>query len=92
MKAKHILYECGICSCYHPWDFGGDCRDDANRYGAPEEYEEQHKLAIGSVEVRSMEEREAADNVREGGNAGHRPGDYDSGSAYHYTDPKGWRW
>ena len=24
-------YECGICGSIHPWDFGGDCRDDSNR-------------------------------------------------------------
>ena len=24
--------ECGGCSCYHPPKFGGDCRDDANRW------------------------------------------------------------
>jgi len=24
--------ECGGCDCWHPADFGGDCRDDANRW------------------------------------------------------------
>lgn len=26
------LVACGICGCYHPEGFTGDCRDDANRY------------------------------------------------------------
>lgn len=25
-------YECGICGCYHPADWDGDCRDDSNRF------------------------------------------------------------
>lgn len=25
-------YECGICGCWHPLDWDGDCRDDANRF------------------------------------------------------------
>jgi hypothetical protein len=24
--------ECGCCSCYHPPEFTGDCRDDSNRW------------------------------------------------------------
>jgi hypothetical protein len=59
---KLILYECGICSCYHPWKWDGDCREDGKRFGTPEEY----ALLLGvnplSVEVRSMEDRIAADN------------------------------
>ena len=26
-----MFYECGICDSIHPWDWNGDCRDDANR-------------------------------------------------------------
>ncbi len=59
---KHILYECGICSCYHPWKWSGDCRDDANRYGSPEEYAEHYSLTSWDIEVRSMEDRLAADD------------------------------
>ena len=29
MKPRY--YECGICDQIHPWDWDGDCRDDANR-------------------------------------------------------------
>ena len=60
-RNSHILYECGICSCWHPWSFSGDCRDDANRYNSPEEYEEAMHIPRGSCEVRLMEERVAAD-------------------------------
>ena len=55
-----ILYECGICDCYHPWDWTGDCRDDANRYGSPEDYAAQH-VSVYYVEVRPMAERLKAD-------------------------------
>lgn len=59
---RTILYECGICGCYHPWDWSGDCRDDANRYGAPEDYAEKHGIEdSSSIEVRSMDERVEAD-------------------------------
>lgn len=33
-------YECGICSCYHPADWDGDCRDDANRYADADDFDE----------------------------------------------------
>lgn len=52
---EHIIYECGICSCYHPWEFDGDCRDDTNRIADPDEYAKQ--LGVPDVEVRSMEDR-----------------------------------
>jgi hypothetical protein len=28
------FYDCGICGCYHPVNWDGDCRDDANRFSA----------------------------------------------------------
>ena len=34
---RYIIYECGICDCYHPWDWSGDCRDNDNRF-SPDEY------------------------------------------------------
>ena len=58
---EHIIYECGSCGCYHPWDWDGDCREDAYRYGSPEEYVEYHRLDAYTVEVRSMDERVQAD-------------------------------
>lgn len=58
MKAmRTIIYECGICGSYHPWDWDGDCREDANRYPGPEEYAEQHGLNERDVEVMTWEER-----------------------------------
>lgn len=30
------FYECGICNCYHPAEWDGDCRDDDNRYAMDE--------------------------------------------------------
>lgn len=56
-----ILYECGICGSYHPWSFDGDCRDDANRYGSPEEYARKLHRSVYRIEVRSMDDRIAAD-------------------------------
>ena len=58
---KHVLYECGICGSCHPWDWLGDCRDDANRYAGPEDYAEQYGVTDLRVEVRSMNDRVAAD-------------------------------
>ena len=54
------IYECGGCGCYHPWEWQGDCRDDANRFGAPEDYEAKFPQHA-PVEVRSMDDRLVAD-------------------------------
>ena len=54
-----VIYECGICSCYHPWEFSGDCRDDRNRIADPDEHAK--KLSVPDVEVRSWEDRCSAD-------------------------------
>lgn len=35
------VYECGCCNCWHPIHWSGDCRDDANRFGSPEEASEE---------------------------------------------------
>ncbi len=56
---KQIIYECGICDCYHPWNWDGDCREDKNRFGSPSEYAEEQQIADTDVEVRSWEERNA---------------------------------
>lgn len=44
-------YECGICSAHHPWEFDGDCREDASRVSDPP----------GDAAVFSWEDRLAAD-------------------------------
>ncbi len=58
---QHILYECGICDCFHPWNWNGDCRDNENSYGSPEDYAERFSLDELTIEVRSMDERVDAD-------------------------------
>lgn len=58
---EHVIYECGICSCYHPWGWDGDCRDDGNRFDSLEDYASAHRVTVYEVEVRSMEERVKAD-------------------------------
>lgn len=48
------IKQCGSCNCYHPFGFSGDCRDDENRYAAPEDAQERHPgvpildLSVGS--------------------------------------------
>jgi hypothetical protein len=59
---KIIIYECGICSAYHPWEFDGDCRDDSNRIADPDEYAAKLGINVLDVEVRSMTERVDADS------------------------------
>lgn len=65
-QPQHILYECGICSALHPWDWAGDCRDDEARYGSVEDYCERtgsSEFLYGqlNIEIRSMTERVEAD-------------------------------
>lgn len=55
------LYECDICLYMHPWNWNGDCRDDANRYASTDEYAERHGVSEGSIDVMPMEERLRAD-------------------------------
>ena len=52
-----VLYECGICDCLHPWNFTGDCRDDANRYADAEDYAERNHLSVFAITVFSWEDR-----------------------------------
>lgn len=61
MDNEHVLYECGICSCYHQWGWNGDCRQDAYRYGSPEEYAKSKGIGVNHVEVREMAERVRGD-------------------------------
>jgi hypothetical protein len=62
---EHVIYECGICDCLHPWDWDGDCREDANRFGAPEDYAERRGVDINDVEVRSWDDRMESDNTED---------------------------
>lgn len=64
-KPKQALYECGICDCLHPWNFDGDCRDDSNRFGAPEEYAEKIGVAEDEIEIMLWEQRTENDSRTE---------------------------
>lgn len=57
----HVLYECGICDELHPWDFDGDCRDDANRFGNEDDYAHARNVPVQDVEVREWSDRQCAD-------------------------------
>jgi hypothetical protein len=45
------LYHCGCCNCYHRVWFGGDCRDDAERFACPEDAAERLGISPFDVEV-----------------------------------------
>lgn len=62
-KPELVLYECGICDCYHRWSFDGDCRQDSARFGAPEQYAELIGVSPFDIEVRSWDERLEADRT-----------------------------
>lgn len=57
---RYIIYECGICSCYHPWHWSGDCREDYQRF-QPEEFAARIGVYPWDLEIRTMEERVKAD-------------------------------
>ena len=59
-----IIYKCA-CGAYHSWDFTGDCWDDGNRYGSPEDYAHRNKLDVDDIEIRSAAERELANDSDE---------------------------
>lgn len=64
--ATATFYECGICGHIHPWEWDGDCRDDANRLTL-NELDDQY--GENGYELRSMADRLAADLGRtRGGN------------------------
>lgn len=59
MTTKPRYYDCEICGGIHPWEFNGDCRDDANRFTA-EALDTKH--GQHDYELLPMDERVAADN------------------------------
>lgn len=61
MVERLIIYECDICGGYHPWNWDGDCREDAHRWNSPEEYADAKGVMSVTVEVRTMDERVEAD-------------------------------
>ncbi len=58
----HTLYECGICSSLHRWEFDGDCREDSERFGDSSDYAKLYSIPDQNVSVLSWEDRENADN------------------------------
>lgn len=58
---KHRLYECGCCDSLHPWNWNGDCREDAHRYADEQDYAERNRVSVWDVEVLSMSDRVEAD-------------------------------
>jgi hypothetical protein len=53
MSATNKFYECGICDCIHPWEWDGDCREDAARLSLDD--------IPDDAQLFSMEERVEAD-------------------------------
>ncbi len=39
------FYECGICSCIHPWDWDGDCRENAARFNLEDMMDDDELLS-----------------------------------------------
>lgn len=54
--SRPIIYECGICNCFHPWEWEGDCRDDDNRF-ASDEYAERLGIDEEDLDIRTWDER-----------------------------------
>jgi hypothetical protein len=69
---EHILYKCGICGWLHPWEWDGDCREDAYRVPDTGSYAAIFQVPIQDILVRShvlsevegMEERVEEDRQR----------------------------
>ena len=55
---QHTLVDCGCCASMHPIEFGGDCRDDENRYGDAEDYATRNHVNLAHVEVIDNEDEE----------------------------------
>lgn len=56
-----VIYRCGICECCHPWNWNGDCREDANRYADAEDFAARNRVPVSEVEEREWEDRVEAD-------------------------------
>lgn len=56
------FYRCGCCGCFHPVNWDGDCRDDANRF-APDQLDEKYD---GDWEEVDMYDDWREDDIYEG--------------------------
>ena len=55
-EAKPVYYDCEICGYFHPINWNGDCRDDANRFS----YDQlDAKHGVNGYEILTLEEFEA---------------------------------
>ena len=59
-NGKITIYECSICDCCHPWNWSGDCREDAARF-FPDELAEKLGIDEDDIEIHSMDDRVAED-------------------------------
>ncbi len=57
---KHYLAECGCCGGFHPFEFLGDCRDNANRYNDEQEYATRNGVPLENIEISPTDDAEAA--------------------------------
>jgi hypothetical protein len=61
---KHIIYKCGYCGNYHPWEFNGDCNDYQNSFRSPEEYAVTRigfDARLSDITVRTQDDRDYED-------------------------------
>ena len=58
-----IIYECSSCGAYHPWSFDGDCQDDNNKYGGPQDYAERNDLESDDIEVGTIEDGDEDEDI-----------------------------
>lgn len=56
---KPKFYACEICGYAHPWNWNGDCRDNANRWS---DDELDAKFGCDGYELATMTERVLADS------------------------------
>lgn len=63
MKPMPRYYECEICGHNHPWDWDGDCRDDAHRF-TDQQLDTMH--GFDDYTLSSMRERVVADRYKKG--------------------------
>lgn len=62
-NAKPTFDECGSCSCWHPAEFTGDCRDNANRFASGQLDEDfgEDGWTIGQTIEDQLKEAEGAE-------------------------------
>jgi hypothetical protein len=59
-KGKHYLADCGCCGGVHPYEFMGDCRDNANRYANDQDYADRNSVPVSDIVMIYLSEADAA--------------------------------